>query len=354
MGAKIRSLIIAAAMCGASLAWADQLFVPGMQSQQVTFVDFSDGRLIYQTRSGERNDRELERVSHIAVDGETAFNQAEESFAKDEKDKAVDNYTKALRSTNKPWLRVYAARRLLTSLGDKDRFDSRLMAYLAILSVHPDEAMQYKPALPDKDNKQLDTAVADVENALKQPGIGAPQQVGLYTFLIDLHRRKGDEAAATAALERLAKLADTLGDMPEIREQLSGAKVAQARLALDQKKYAEAIKLIEDNRKSITDPRLQSDALYTLAAAKRATVNKNDKAAMQDVALMYMRVVAHFGEVEGKPNVLTSLVATADILEQIGEKESAATVLEQITREFPNDPASKKAEADLKRLQPAN
>ncbi len=353
MTVSLRSLLITLA-AAASVSWADQLIVSGMQPQQVTFIDFADNKLIYTTRAGERNDREIGRVSHIAVDGEAAFNDAETAFAKDEKDKAIDGYARTIRSTSKPWLRNFAARRLLIALGTADRFDARVVAYMAILSINPDEAIQYRPELPEKGNRQLDTAIADVEAALKQPGLGAPQQLGLYTFLIDLHRRKGDEAGATATLERLARLADQLGDMPEIREQLAGAKVAQARLALDQKKYPEAIKLIEDNRGNIADPRLQSDALFTLAQAKLATASKADKAAMQDIALIYMRVVAHFGDADGRPNVLPSLQATANILQQIGDKPGAVAVLEQIVREFPDDPAAKKAQQELQTLQPAS
>ncbi len=353
MTVSLRALLVTMAAT-ASLSWADQLIVSGMQPQQVTFTDFADNKLIYQTRAGERNDREIERISHIAVDGETAFNDAETAFAKEEKDKAIDGYTRTLRSTTKPWLRHFAARRLLIALGTTDRFDARVVAYLAILMTHPDEATQYRPELPEKGNKQLDTAITDAENALKTPGLAGPQQVGLYSFLIELHRRKGDEAGATATLERLAKLAETLGDMPEIKEQLAGAKIAQARLALDQKKYADAIKLIEDNRRSITDSRLQSDALFTLAQAKLATTNKTDTAAMQDTALIYMRVVAHFGDAEGRPNVLPSLQATAGILQQIGDKAGAISVLEQIVKEFPNDPAAQKAKQDLQTLQPAS
>lgn len=353
---RCRSILIAAGvvLLSSTMSQADQLFIQGMNAQQVTFVDFADGKLIYTSRAGERNDRELSRISHISVDGETALNEAEVAFAKDDKPKAIDGYTKAIRATSKPWLRTFAARRLLLALGDSDRFDAKLVAYLAILQANPEDALQYKPTLPEKGNKQLETGIADIETALKLPNLGGPQQLGMYTLLVDLHRRNGDEASATATLERLAKVADQLGDLPEIREQLAAARVAQARVALDQKKYAEATKLIEDNRASISDPRLQSDALYTLAVAKRAGVKPSDTDAMKDTALMFMRVVAHFGDLEGKPNVLASLIATAEILEKINDKPAAITVLEQITKEFPNDPAAKKAADDLKRLQPDN
>lgn len=354
MPLTIRKLVLAALVAGVSVAQGDQLFIPGMQAQQVTFTDFKEGKLFYRTQRGDLNDRELERINYIAVDGEPAFNEAEVAIVKEDKSKAIDGYTKAIRATSKPWLKQFAARRLLLALGDSEQFDARVVAYLALLEQNPDEAMQFKPTLPPKGNRQLDVAIEDVENTLKQSGIAPAQQVALYTFLVDLHRRKGDEAAAIATLERLAKLADVIGDNPEITAQLAAARVAQARLALDQKKYAEAIKFIHDNRANISDPRLQSDALYILAVAGRNTANKNDKKAMQDIALQFMRVVANFNDLEGRPNVLPSLVATAEILEQIDQKDAAAKVYEQIRTEFPKDPAAKQAEENLKRLQPAS
>ena len=96
---------------------------------------------------------------------------------------------------------------------------------------------------------------------------------------------------------------------------------------------------------------MQADALFVLAQAKHQSAAAGDQTALKQAALSYMRVVAHFGDVEGKPNVLPCLVATAAILEQIGEKADAAAALEQIVREFPDDPAANQARQDLARLK---
>jgi TolA-binding protein len=349
-----RSAILAlVGVLGSASAWADQLVIPGAPPQQVTFTDFSDNKLRYQTKSGDRNERELERVSAISVDGETALNEAEDLYSKDQKDKSVDGYMKAIRGTSKPWLKVFAARRLLDATGNSNRFDAKLVAYLAMLVANPEEALAHRPQLPEKGNKYLDSAVTEIETTLKQPNLAGPQQLALYNFLIEVHRQRGDDNAIAATLERIDKLSGTLGDQPEVKDQLAGLKVNQALQALEKKQYKEAAKLIEDNRENIIDPRLQAEALYVLAASKNATVDKADKNAMQDTAVAFMRVVAVGSDVDGKPKVLPSLVATAAILEQINDKKGAIALLEQIAAEFPKDPAAEKAKKDLDRLKGA-
>ncbi|MBC7783794.1 MAG: hypothetical protein H7144_08135 [Burkholderiales bacterium] len=332
---------------------ADQLIIPGAQPQTVTFVDFAAGKIVYQTRGGDRNDRELERISHIAVDGEPALNEAEDAFSRDLRDKSIDGYMKTIRSTAKPWLRGFAAKRLNTALGNSDRFDARMVAYLAMLTYNPDAAAALKPDLPPTGNKLLDLAITDIEATLKLPNLTPAQQLGLYNFLIDVHRQRKDEPALTQTLERLDRLSSTLGDIPEIKQQLAGAKINQARSALDQQKYADAMKLVNDNRQSIAEPRLQADALFILARAKQASASPGDMTALREAALHYMRIVAHFGDMEGRPNVLASLQATAAILEQVGDKTDAQALLEQISKEFPDDPAAEKARQDLARLKAA-
>lgn len=347
---SIRIGLFTSLLLSVSVLQADQLFIPGMQAQQVTYTDLQGNRLIFRTQRGDLSEREIERISHISVDGEPAFNDAELALIKDEKDKAIDGYTKTIRSTSKPWLKYFAARRLLTAIGDNPRFDARVVAYLALLERNPDEALAYKPELPPKGNRQLDVAITDVETMLKQPGLGIAQQVALYTFLLDLNRRKGDETGVISTLERLSKVADAAGSLPEIREQLAAARVTQAKLALEQGKYSEAVRLIQENRTSLNDPRLQSDALYILASAARSTADPSDKNALKDAALQFMRVVAHFSEIEGKPNVPASLIATAEIMEQLDQKEDAIQLYQQILNEFPNDPVARTADARLKQL----
>ncbi len=356
VGSTPISCILSAAvvLCTAIFVRADQLMIPGAQPQNVTIVDFSADKIAYQTRAGDRNERELSRIERVHVDGETALNEAETLFSQDQREKSIDGYIKAIRSTVKPWVKQYAARRLVIALGNGGRFDARMIAYLVAIASNPDAAGGFKPELTSATAVQLESAVGDVENTLKQPNLSPAAQLGLYNFLIDLHRQRKDEPAVIQTLERLDRLSNSLGNNPEIKQQLAGAKVNQAKTAFDQKKYSDVIKIINDNRQNITEPRLQADAMFLLARARQANTLANDTAALKDIAVQYMRVVAHFSDMEGKPNVLPSMLAAAAILEKIGEKADSVTLLEQITKEFPDDPAAQQARQDLDRLKAVN
>lgn len=348
-----RALLIASAMFAfANCARADELVIQGMSNQKVTIVDFKEDRLIYQTPRGDQSEKKYETVKQIIVEGETALNDAEKAFSEDKKPASIDGYIKAVRSTAKPWVRAFASRRLLDATsGDSKRFDGKLAAYIGILLTSPETAAEHKPTLPEKGNKFLDTSVTEVETALKQPKLEEAQTLALLNFLIEIHRQRGDDNAVTATVERMAKASPNASNDPAIKAQLASLKVTQAKLALDQRRYADAAKLINDNRAFIADPRSQSDALYILAVANLQTANKADKTAMTDAALMFMRVVANSNDIDDKPNVLPSLVATADILKQIDNKSEAIAVYEQIARDFPEDPAARTAKGEIEKLK---
>jgi len=345
----LAAVVVAAAIAGVSRA--DQLQIEGLPPQPVTITGFKDNKIIYQTQRGDQNDRDYDRIKQLTVDGETAFNAAEDAFAKGNKEASIDNYAKAIRGSGKPWEKAFAARRMLDALGNSKRFDAQVAAYLALLVTDPTQAAAHKPALPEKGSTYLDKASADIDEVLKTPGLTDAQQLALLNFQIEVQRQRGNEGGVTSALERMTKLGGDAGKDPAVQAQLATLKVNQARLALDQKNYAQAKKLIDDNRQFISDPRAQSDALYILAQCAEATADKTDKNAMKDAALAYMRVVANFDDLEGKPNVLPSMQATANILEQIGEKNAATTVLGQIADEFPQDPAAAAAKTKIEQLK---
>jgi len=345
----LAAAIATAAIAGVSRA--DQLQIEGLPPQPVTITDFKDGKITYQTQRGDQGQRDYDRIKQLTVDGETAFNAAEDAFSKGNKDASIDNYAKAIRGSGKPWEKAFAARRMLDALGNTKRFDAQVAAYLALLITDPTQAAAHKPALPDKGSSYLDKASADIDEMLKTPGLSDAQQLALLNFQIEIQRQRGNDSGVTAALERMTKLGGDAGKDPAVQAQLATLKVNQAKLALDQKNYAQAKKLIDDNHQFISDPRAQSDALYIVAQCTLATADKSDKGAMKDAALAYMRVVANFDDLEGKPNVLPSMQATADILEQIGEKDAAATILGQIADEFPQDPAAAAAKAKIEQLK---
>ena len=350
MRASLLGLVLMSIASTAPVTRADQVLL-NTGSIDATVIAFKADKLTYNDRRGNSIERTYDKVLQLTIDGETAFNAAEKAFADKKPADTIDNYIKTIRGTNKPWLRVFAARRLLESVGKTDRFDARLVAYMAYLQAEPDSAAEHKPTLPSKGSKLLDAAVTDIEAAVRQTGLEESQTLALFNFLIEVQRQRGDDAAVASTVERMAKASTTASNDPAVKAQLAGLKVTQAKLALDQKKYDDATRLINDNRAFIIDRRTQSDALFVLAQAKYAGVSKTDKAALTDTALMFMRVVAHSSDIEAMPNVSASLSQTAEILALVGDKPGAITLNEQIAREFPNDPAGKDAAARLEQLK---
>ncbi|MDB5324990.1 MAG: hypothetical protein JWM57_559 [Phycisphaerales bacterium] len=346
---RLAPLLLVVAL--AASARADKLIIQGTGPQTVTVTGFANGRLQYQNERGGTGDREYARVQQLVIDAEPALSAAEASLVAGQNDVAIENYTKAVRGSTMPWVKVFAARRLLDAAGPNGKFEPRLTAYLALLQLSPADAAGRQPALPEAGSQLLNVAVLEVESALKAPKVTDPAKVALLNFLTDIHRRRGDDAAVAATIERLAKSSPSAGNDPAVQAQLTAQKLGQAKAAADAKDFAAAVRLIDQNRASIVDPAQQSDALFILARAKQANADASDTAAQQDAAVAFMRVVAGAKDLPGRPNVLASLRATAAILERIGSPADAVKIYQQIAREFAEDPAAvTEAQADVRRL----
>jgi tetratricopeptide (TPR) repeat protein len=332
-----------------STAQADQV-VLNTGPVDATVSSFKDDKLTYIDRRNNSTERTYDKILEITLDNETAFNAAEKAFVAKKPADAIDNYVKTIRGTDKPWLKTFAARRLFDALGKNGRFDAHLTAYLAYLQTEPERAADHKPTLPDKGSKLLDTAVTEIEAATRQTNLSEAQSLALFNFLIEVQRQRGDEAAVAAIVERMLKTSNAAANDPVVKAQLAGLKVNQAKLALDQKNYTEAARLVNENRSFIIDRSIQSDALFILATAHFASVNKADKTALTDAALMFMRVVAHSSDLEDMPNVAASLAQTAGILALTGDKPAALSLNQQIIRDFPNTTAAKQAADQIEAL----
>lgn len=329
-------------------AAADQLVVQGLGPQKVTVTGFAGGKLLYQTTAG-NGEREYDRVAQLTVDGEPALNAAEAARSGGQSDGGLDDYVKALKTTGRPWVKAYAARRVFDVAGTK--YEPKVAAYLALLAVAPEDAEGRRPALPNAGSRLLDVTAAAVESTLTTPKLSDKSKTALLAYLADVHRARGDDAAVVATVERLAKASPAAANDPAVQSQLAGLKVTQAKAAVEKKDYRQAVALIESAKPAINDPAQQADALFVLAQAKLANADAADKAAQQDAALAFMRVVAHANALPGRPNVLASLRATAGILERSGVPADAAKVYRQIARDFPDDPAAvSEAKAAAERL----
>lgn len=296
------------------------------------------GDRLYYEMGGRETSRELGQIYQIEVDGEPVLNAAEEAWVKEDWNAAVDGYVKSARSTaagSKAWLAQWSTVRLIQSANKAGRLDAAVSGYLVLLSSQPDLAGKYKPTLPEK-STFLDSAVTQTEAKLKEPRLPDAAKRALLGFLLELHRARGD-------LKKAAEVAEQLGDSGALSPQdQAELALGQARIALDQKNYAEVARVVESRRSIFVDPNQQADALFLVAEAK-SKLAKDDKNALKDAALAYMRVVAHFSNVDGKPRVAASLLRTADLYQQLDEPQTALKLYERLIADFPTDPAAREA-----------
>lgn len=346
-----RLAILLVGLVWTPMARADKLTIQGTPPQVVTVTGFANGQLQFQYERGGSGQREYARIQQLAVDAEPALTSAEANLVAGKTDAAVEDYAKAVRGSTTPWVKLFAARRLFDAAGPDGKFEPRLTAYLAVLQLSPADAANRRPALPEADSQLLNVAALEIESALKTPKLADPAKIALLNFLTDIHRRRGDDAAVAATIERLAKSVPSAANDPLVQAQLAAQKLAQAKAAADAKDFATAVRLIDQNRSAIVDPVQQSDALFILARAKLANADATDTAAQQDAAVAFMRVVAQAKDLPGRPNVLASIRSAAGILERTGAPADALKLYQQIAKEFAENPSAvAEAQADVRRL----
>jgi tetratricopeptide (TPR) repeat protein len=351
-------LSASAAPALADTVWAGSGAGRGLEFRdaKITKVDLAKEVLVFDNQ-GRSTERPLSTIKQLAADNEQALNAAEEAFFAAKYDQAVEGYQRALRASSKEWVKTWAAYRLADAANQAGRFDAAVSAYVQLVRVAPNLAAKLKPQLPSNvGSKFVDDAIVELTAAARGAGMGDPQKQAIYTLLMEVQRAKGDTAGAAKTLEELTRLNVALNpNDPAAQALLAETRLAAAESALDGKKYAEAVKIVEDNRAAFNEPAQQARALFVLAEAQFAQAKKDDKQAMSDAALAYMRVAAHFRDAPGKPHVAESLLKTASILEGLGadEKKQALSLYQQIATEFANEPQGAEAKKAAERLQAA-
>jgi TolA-binding protein len=335
-------------------AHADELWVSSGGSGTINIkgakITRVEGGHIFFTASGKETSRELAKVQRILVDGEAALSGAEEAYATANWSAAVDGYQRTIRSTTKPWLKDWATVRLIDAANKSGRFDAAATAYVAVLMKDPASAASLRPAMPAERSTYLDTAANEVTTALGTKGINDQQRQALLTFLMDLHRARKDKAAEEKAAAQLDEILAKDPNNPAAGQAIARRKLLSASKAIEAKDYRKALAEIDEARDKFTDPAQQADALFYTAVAKQGLADGTNGDALKDVALAYMRVVAHFKNEPGAPHVAESLVRVAQIHEQLGEPQTAANLYEQVASQFKDDPSAQVARQSLQRL----
>lgn len=302
-----------------------------------------NGQLFFRsTQSDLLTQRPVEDVVRILADGETTFNAAEEAFAAGEWDKAAAGYQRSL-SSPKQWIKDRSALRLIAAAEKSGKFSTAVAGWAALLARDPALASEHKPQVPTATKPgSLDAAVAELDKSINDTRLPQETKQTLLTYQMELARANGD-------VKRAQSIATKLGGTPGVAQN-SEVALQLASLALEQKQYDQVLKTIEQAAPTITDPQQQVEALYCLAEA-RSGLAGNEPAALKDVALAYMRVVARAKAARASsPRVADALLKTAAIQEKIGAAKEALLLYQQVSDEFKGTDAGTRAAQAAERL----
>ncbi len=351
---RILRIIVVVLCLSSSDAMADTLVIGGLTYKDVRVTGVRGDQIVF-VASGREILKPIAQVTKIAIEMEPAFNTAEEAFAAKDWAKASDGYERTLRTTQKDWLKDWCSVRLLESANKAGRFDAALKAFVALAEKSPDSAKAVSLNMPHSQSAYLPDGIKAVETALARTRKNESKEV-LLRLLVELHKAKGDAAGAKSAAERLVQLMAVMDpNSPAAQRNLVLLKIQTMRAALEKKDYDTVFQIAQKDGDSIIEVADQIEALYCLAearAGKAATTKDAD--VWRDVAVAYMRVVAHAGDDSDAPQVAAALLRTAAIHRDfLSDRRTALAVYRQVQAKYKGQEAGKQAEQEIARLEKA-
>jgi hypothetical protein len=309
--------------------------------------------LNYKTQTGNPGTKTISDKMRLTITDEPNLNAGEDAFANGKWADAADFYQKTLKATNKPWLKDYAATRLLKSSEQSNRVDSAVIAYLYVLGKDAQAAQAMKPKLPDDpNNAYLKTAAKLVDDAIATEHDQA-KALTLKAFRMDIARAMKDSDVATKLAGELSKAGGTTGTPtpgadPSTLMAVIDGKLDLIRTSIEKKDYQGARKALDDARESIVEPKHEAEWLF-LNAEDQAGIagDTKDETTLKNLAIDYMRVVANFPQ---SPRASESLLKTAAIMEKLNDAKSALTLYQQVARDYDGQPAGADAKKSVARL----
>ena len=320
----------------------------------VKVTNIVEGRIEFTTASGNTVDKDLSLVTALSIDDEPGFNQAQQDYAANHVDRAVDEFDQTIQQTQKTWLKAYCHLLMTDAANKAGRFDKAVEGYVWLVMNQPAQAAQYLPTVPQAGSISLDGASQTLESAVETTGIAPQQEAALVSLLLGVDRARNDSNAIVRDAGRLSKLSGVAGDATSNLASLAlaDAKLNLAGSALAQKDFDQAAGIIKDSGDLFLDTRRQADALYILAQARDGQAQgKNDPDSWKDAAIAYLRVVADFKDADGTPHVPQSLFKAAGILDtQLNQPGKALRMYQSIQKQFPQSPVADEAAQQIARL----
>jgi tetratricopeptide (TPR) repeat protein len=338
----------------ASAALADTVVVGDFERTDLKVQSYRNNAVEI-TVNGRRVDPiAADRVTRMALDNDSAFSAAEQAFISGDWQPAAEGYSRSLATTTRTWLPDWALPRMLQAADRAGRPDLAVSAFLQLLIRNPAQAVKLRPSL-DNVTQVASAVAADLSKAAGNGALTHTQKHAALSLLLDIYRVQGDLSAARGLRQSLPS-ASSGASKPDPTDP-AGAAVAAAlqlslaRLALAEKDYPAAIATIETAQTFFTDPSDQADALYCLAAARDAqTPQPAPAAALKNLALQYMRVVAISRPTPAKRCIAQSLFRVAQIEEELQDKQAAVTLYAEVAKGYKGTSLADRALREVDRL----
>ncbi len=340
-GASADTVWVRSGTSGKGLPFPD-VKVEKVQGTDIIFASEGSGR---ETR------RSLDQISRIQLDDEPPFSAAEEAYEGGNLAGSIDGYRKAIAASNRDWVKTRSALRLVEAGNKTSNLSASIAGFAVLAGVDATAAEGHTPTIPpDAKKADLDAAIAQVKEASSSGNLTPAQQKPLLTLLNQLYTANKDTVSAGKVLQKLAGVDEAAGggDAADANKVKAQVKLNDARASMAAKDYHSVINTIQDNAALFTDPAAQNEALFMLAEAKSATAG-NDKAALMDAAITYMRLVANFGHQPNGTHVVESLLKTAAIEEKL-KPEEALSLYKQVAAQYKDTPEGKSASENADRL----
>jgi tetratricopeptide (TPR) repeat protein len=350
-----RSQLIWFAACWlmATAVRADSINYGGLVVNNISIDKFDGKQIYYRTENGNVDQRTVSDRVKINVTDEPNLDLAEDAFGAANWSDAVDGYMKAIRSTNKSWVRDYASVRLQTAATKSHRFDAAVAAWVQTVNHDPKWAAAHTPTLPaDSNSTYLKTAVTQLETAAAAAKDDVDKVATIRTFQLQIAKAMHDDQLVSDVASELTTLLAQHQSTAVNSDDVHAVVMAQMGLvhvSLDKKDFATAQKKLQQLKGSVVEPADQADWLWCDAQAKAGQISDDkDAAALKDAELAYMRLVANFPSSSQAPQALYN---TAELMERSGDTKSALDVYQQISQDDSGQPIAQQAAAAVRRIQ---
>jgi len=336
--------LLAAVLVPAGLARADTIILKsgtGTLPVEGTIISIDSSDLVYVSASTDRQThKQIDNVLQIKAPTEPKLTAAEQAYADGKWSDAVTNYQAALNSSSADWVKNRSIVRLIDAAAKSGQFAPQVAAFVELSKRDPANARKNMPATTGVKGDQIKAVIGDVERNANNPSLKKESTDLLKEFLANLYLATGDTPNATRVLGGAAPAAPAA--MAPGNQAIGVAAVpaagatpdlvlSRAKVALAAGQYQNIINEIEANKAVFTEPTAQAEALYDLAKAKDALAGK-DPAKLQDAAIAYMRLVAHFnGKGTAGAAVPGALLRVGEIEEDLKQTNEAVQIYQTLT-----------------------